>query len=85
MIFCKHNFIKEKNNLFCNKCGKYVRMKCDHKWKSVHNDNITTHIGGVHVIETLICEICGHILFVNHTTQELNDEVDAKINVKYEI
>ena len=79
-VFCNHQFVKDKNNLYCPLCGKYKRMKCDHKFKSINQSIVTNHLNKNQVVETFICEICGDIIFVNHTTQSIEDN-KIKINV----
>jgi hypothetical protein len=45
-IFCKHNFIKDGELIFCTKCGKQKKIECKNKYESV-TQHESTYISGI--------------------------------------
>jgi len=82
---CIHSFVESGNNLYCKKCGKYVRMICDHEWK-IHakQDHIIKTTNVIHSTQFLICKKCGQLKYINLTTGEIRNPDDS-INIKYNI
>ena len=75
-MFCKHEFIKDKNNLYCKKCGKYVRMKCDHQWEEIDREivkNIYRPSSNGQTVSNRQCKICGKLIQFNLTTGQMED------------
>lgn len=84
-IFCKHNYLNTQNSpdvIYCMHCGKVKQLpkvECKHKWK-VHNEQVITRQamrfgvpvgeGCDHNVQTLICESCGKIIYINLVTGE---------------
>jgi len=68
---CKHKFIKEKNNIYCENCGKYKRMECDHEWKDTGRYSITNHYNKQQEVLNRTCKICGKMMQINLTTGEI--------------
>ena len=80
---CEHEFVEKGNNLYCKKCGKYIRMICDNKWKIHVEKEVTLKMTGVHhSMQTLICERCGKIKFLNLTAGTCSCPSEC-INIKY--
>lgn len=83
-IFHKHKFQKDETRgiLWCE-CGKIKTLPeetCKHKWKIHKSMDITeinklTNATKEFTIETLICEKCGEIKFINITEgKEIKNE-----------
>ena len=65
--FHKHDFQEKGNNLWC-KCGKIQKLECGHYWKVHHEETITVMGMYKHAVQTLICEKCGEIRYVDFTS-----------------
>lgn len=73
MIFCRHSYVAFLNGCFCVKCGKTKIFPCRHKWTVHNSQRISQFTRGVSFeqeAETLICDNCGKIEFINLTTGE---------------
>jgi len=68
---CEHNFIKDKNNLYCSKCGKHIRMKCDHQWEEINRSIVINGFGKKQIVSTRECQICGNFTLLNLITGEI--------------
>jgi len=71
-MFHKHEFTLRGNSLWC-KCGKVRNLPCCHKWEVHRDQTIEQYIGAGKVpqsAQTLICETCGQIQYLNLTTGE---------------
>ena len=66
-LFHTHVYQQSGLNLFCV-CGSIKKLECPHKWK-VHNKQLVRLMNGNgQELQTLICESCGKITFINTTT-----------------
>jgi hypothetical protein len=63
-LFCKHNFVKDGDLIFCTKCGKQKKIECNHKWETLTQYE-ATYISGAGRDKSIIlkqqCVKCGNI------------------------
>lgn len=64
-LFCKHNYVKQDDLIFCTKCGKQKKVECNHIWETIKQYEATTYrIGKVqdkNIVLKQTCKHCGNI------------------------
>ena len=63
-LFCKHNFKKEENILYCTKCDKTIILECAHNWEHLEKITIRNAYDGDKIdgFERILkCTKCGDL------------------------
>jgi Fe2+ or Zn2+ uptake regulation protein len=61
MLCFRHSCKKTKQLLYCEKCGKTIKIECPHKWKKIREIEVTNHIGAKWTRFILKCSLCGKL------------------------
>jgi Fe2+ or Zn2+ uptake regulation protein len=67
-MFCRHKFKTKENLLYCEKCGKTIKVQCSHKWAEKERYYTITHYTNAKYQYKILlqeCKKCGELKKVN--------------------